>query len=199
MGDVIRSISVRLVLAGLLFALGNSPASAHDGNDIEAQAKTHLRLVLAMFSNKAPQPARKRHFKQPNTSFDKIIERASQRYGIRKAFIRAVVRCESNFDPLAVSRKNAKGLMQLVPATASGLGVDPDDLFNPKINIEAGTKYIRFLSDRYDGELKAVTAAYNAGPRRYEEGRRLPAETREYVRCVEKYFHRYSRQEESAR
>ena len=199
MGDVIRSISVRLVLAGMLLTMGNGPARAHDGNDIEAQAKTHLRMMLALFSKKATRMPRKRVFQLSEGSFDKIIERASQRHGIRKAFIRAVVKTESNFDPKAVSRKGAIGLMQVMPATALELGVDPAALFEPAVNIDTGTRYLRYLADRYSGRLDDVSAAYNAGPGRLESNRPLPAETKTYIQILKRNYRRYTQREEGTR
>lgn len=114
------------------------------------------------------------------------IAEAAQRFGVPVAWIRAVMSAESAGDPRAVSRKGAMGLMQIMPDTWSelraryGLGRDP---FEPRDNILAGTAYLREMYDRYGSP--GFLAAYNAGPRRYDEYlagvRTLPAETRAYV------------------
>ncbi|MCK1323563.1 lytic transglycosylase domain-containing protein [Bradyrhizobium sp. 156] len=114
------------------------------------------------------------------------IAEAAQRFGIPEAWIRAVMRVESRGDVRAISSKGAIGLMQIMPATWAalrarhGLGNDPHD---PRDNILAGAAYLREMHDRYGSP--GFLAAYNAGPRRYEEyratGRPLPDETRAYV------------------
>ena len=120
--------------------------------------------------------------------FGELIAEAAQRFALPAAWIRAVMKAESNGDPRAVSPKGAMGLMQIMPATWAGLrdrhrlGADPYDL---RDNIIAGAAYIRELYDRYGSP--GWIAAYNAGPGRYEEwlkGRPLPAETRAYVAAV---------------
>ena len=112
---------------------------------------------------------------------------AARRFGLPEAWIWAVMRVESNRDARAVSSAGARGLMQIMPATWTGLraryrfGRDP---FDPRDNIMAGAAYLREMHDRY-GNVTAMLAAYNAGPGRYDEhlsrGRPLPAETRAYL------------------
>lgn len=126
---------------------------------------------------------------------DAIIAEAAHRFGVPQAWIRAVIRAESDFDPHAVSSAGARGLMQLMPATYAelrarhGLGADP---FSPRDNIFAGAAYLRALHDRF-GE-PGVLAAYNAGPNRYAEhlrdGRPLPAETLAYEHRVRRLLAR---------
>jgi Transglycosylase SLT domain len=99
----------------------------------------------------------------------------------------ALVRAESNFDPLAISRAGAAGLTQLMPATASDLGVT--DVFDPGQNLDAGAGYLRAMLDRF-GSLTLALAAYNAGPSTVERYEGVPPyrETRDYVRKVTKWF-----------
>jgi len=120
-----------------------------------------------------------------------MIERTASRFGVDSGLVREVVRAESNFNPSAVSRAGAKGLMQLMDATARSLQVR--DAFDPQQNLSGGVRYLRDLLQRYDGNVKVALAAYNAGPGRVDrlgiatdsdfdrKAGELPAETRKYV------------------
>jgi soluble lytic murein transglycosylase-like protein len=120
--------------------------------------------------------------------YDPIIKAAARRYGVEEGLIKAVIKMESNFNPKAVSHTGARGLMQLMPSTASGLGVK--DSFDPEQNIMAGTRFLRELLDKYGGDLDATLAAYNWGPGNVDRNRGafLPRETREYLVKVKKYY-----------
>ncbi|MBI4001881.1 MAG: lytic transglycosylase domain-containing protein [Nitrospira defluvii] len=117
-----------------------------------------------------------------------VIARHSRAHRLHPALIRAVIKTESDFDPLAVSRAGAIGLMQLMPQTAVRLEVR--DSYNPDENIGGGTKYLRQLLDRFDGNLPLALAAYNAGEHAVERYQGLPpiAETRQYVKKVLRYY-----------
>jgi soluble lytic murein transglycosylase len=116
--------------------------------------------------------------------YQKEIQEASVRYGVDSALVAAVIRVESAFDPWAVSRKGAMGLMQLMPTTASVLGVR--DAFNPKQNIDGGVRHLRGLIDRFAGDIPLALAAYNAGeePVRWHRGIPPFPETQAYVRRI---------------
>jgi soluble lytic murein transglycosylase-like protein len=124
--------------------------------------------------------------------YDDLFERASHAYGLSPALIKAVVRTESNFKADAVSRKGARGLMQLMPKTAAQLGVR--DAFRPSENVLAGTRYLRSMLDRY-GDVRYALAAYNAGPTAVDRYGGIPPypETRQYVKRVMRYYRRYDR------
>jgi soluble lytic murein transglycosylase-like protein len=114
--------------------------------------------------------------------FEKHIVDASSRFGVDPNLIRAVILAESGGDPLAVSPRNARGLMQVLPSTGRELGVRrTDELFHPRTNIFLGTKYLSQLLVEFNGNLPKALAAYNAGPRIVYEGRPLPPETRSYI------------------
>ncbi len=126
--------------------------------------------------------------------FDAYIRGAAQRYQLPESLVRAVIHTESNYYPNAVSRAGAMGLMQLMPKTAKGLGVD--DPFDPRQNIYGGCRYLRLLANRYDGDMVLVAAAYNAGAGNVEKYGGVPPfeETRSYVRSVLRRYYAYERQ-----
>ena len=120
--------------------------------------------------------------------FRELVEAAAARFAMDADLIWSVIAVESNFDPKAVSRKNARGLMQLLPETAARLGVV--NIFDPKENIEGGTKYLHDLLLKYSGDLALALAAYNAGPEKVQLYGRVPpiAETVSYVRRVKQNY-----------
>ena len=117
----------------------------------------------------------------------------AKRYSLEASLVKAVIRAESNFDPMAVSPKGAMGLMQLMPDTARMHEVR--NAFDPAENIHGGVRHLRYLMDRYAGKLDLVLAAYNAGTKPVDECRGIPRipETEEYVRRV-RLFHGIYRQ-----
>jgi hypothetical protein len=126
--------------------------------------------------------------------YDDLMEAAALRYRIPVALVRAVVHAESNFDPTAVSPKGASGLMQLMPETAREMFVK--DIFEPRDNIEGGTRYLRVLANLYGGDMVKMVAAYNAGPEAVNRNGGIPPyeETQAYVRKVIALYFRYKEQ-----
>jgi hypothetical protein len=116
--------------------------------------------------------------------FATLIADAARIHGVAPEVVASVIAVESNFNPRAVSPRLARGLMQLMPDTATRFGVL--DVFDPKQNIDAGTRYLKELLTRYNDDLALALAAYNAGPDRVEQYRTVPPyrETRDYVRRV---------------
>ncbi|MFM9280709.1 lytic transglycosylase domain-containing protein [Paenibacillus jiagnxiensis] len=129
------------------------------------------------------------------TSFDSLISAASTKYGVPESLIKAVIDTESSFNPNAVSSAGAKGLMQLMDATAQGLGVS--DPFDPAENIDAGVRYLSYQLKRFGGQENMALAAYNAGPSKVERLgissdaelmsvlNLLPVETQNYVAKIQ--------------
>ncbi len=123
--------------------------------------------------------------------YDRHILRASIKYGLDFALLKAVIKAESNFDPSAVSPKGAEGLMQLMPQTSQLLNVK--NPFDPEENILAGTRYLRMLMDQFKNNIVFALAAYNAGPDAVAQYKGIPPfpETITYVKRVLAYFKDY--------
>lgn len=123
--------------------------------------------------------------------YEEVIRSASNRYGVDPNLVRAVIKVESNFNSQARSHKGAQGLMQLIPETARLHNVG--NVYDPDENIDGGVRHLRFLLDRYQGDLRLTLAAYNAGIKAVEKHGGIPpfAETREYVQRVLEYHRRY--------
>ena len=120
------------------------------------------------------------------------IWKASQRYSVDYNLVRAVIKAESNFNPNAVSRTGARGLMQLMPQTANLLQVS--DSFHPDQNIDGGVRYLRYLLNLFNDNLSLALAAYNAGENAVFRYRGVPPyqETQIYVQRVLRYFEKYN-------
>ncbi len=121
-------------------------------------------------------------------SMDAIFEEASKTYNVPLNLIKAVAKAESNFNPNAVSKAGAIGVMQLMPATARSLGVS--DPYDARQNIMGGTKYLRENLDRFNGDVSLALAAYNAGPNSVQKYGGIPPyqETQNYVKIVTSYM-----------
>ncbi|MFP4307359.1 MAG: lytic transglycosylase domain-containing protein [Desulfococcaceae bacterium] len=152
-------------------------SSGGEQNNLQASVECHLDLCEA-------DP----RLHRSATKFTEIIAGAAEEYGVEAELIRAIIHAESAFNPKAVSHRGARGLMQLMPATARFLGVR--NWFDPEQNIMAGTRYFRQLLDRVDGKVKLALAAYNAGMRNVKKYEGVPPfpVTRKYVKNVMDYY-----------
>ena len=127
------------------------------------------------------------------TRYDHLIRKASKLHGIDFELLKAVIRAESSFNPRAVSKAGALGLMQIMPFNLKRLKIK--DPFNPWQNIMGGTAYLKYLLKRFSGNLPFALAGYNAGPLRVEKHKGIPPirETRNYVRKVMKFYSYYQK------
>src|ERR1700680_1794145 len=162
------------------------PTAASDSGLSDSRAKR----VSSPFPRNAPNV--------PSVNLDEVVNSASGRYRLDPDLVNSVIKAESGFNARAVSPKGAQGLMQLMPGTASTLGVP--NAFDPQANVEGGTKYLRELLERYDFDLVKALAAYNAGPQRVEQFGGVPPyyETRAYVARIVKNFNKKKIAQEKA-
>ena len=123
-----------------------------------------------------------------------IIDTASTKYDVDSNLIKAVIAAESAGNPRAMSPKSAKGLMQLIDSTATAMGVK--DVWNPQQNVDGGSKYLKQLLDRFDGDVQLAVASYNAGPEAVAKHQGVPpyTETTNYVKRVLKYKSLFEKQ-----
>ncbi|HLJ84574.1 MAG TPA: lytic transglycosylase domain-containing protein [Candidatus Eremiobacteraceae bacterium] len=153
---------------------------------LEQKVAGALRELVAQSraAARSASPAGPTEARRSPTAFGGVIDAAAQRHELDPALLSAVIERESNYDPHAISKAGAMGLMQLMPDTARGLGVR--DPFDPAQNIEGGATYLRGLIDRYHGRLDIALAAYNAGPGAVDHYGGVPpyAETRAYVQGI---------------
>ncbi len=150
-----------------------------DPAQVESTAALHERKIPTIL------------IKREEILYGAIIEQASDRHQVDPALVKAIIMAESGFNSNAISKKGAKGLMQLMPKTAEALGVE--DSFNPEENIDAGVGYFRNLLNRFDGDIELALAAYNAGSRKVRKYRGVPPfrATKYYIKKVLKYYQTY--------
>lgn len=195
---------MRLDMMRSAFTIGDS-----DGGDSTPAPGRAVELILKSFAENGKNPVSLlsdgSNAVHPETSaapascaeltsdnwLDDVVSRASRRYGVEVGLIKAVIKAESNFNPNAVSPVGAQGLMQLMPATARGLGVT--DSFDPEQNVMAGTRFLKDLLGRYNGNIDKALAAYNWGPGNVDKKPHLmPRETREYLVKVKGYYNQFA-------
>ena len=136
------------------------------------------------------------HIKKVENLLHPIILQASNRYQVDSALVKAIILAESNYNPKAISKRGAKGLMQLMPNTAEALGVG--DSFNPEHNINAGVRYFKELMNQFNGDVKLALAAYNAGSGKVRKYQGVPPfkATQYYIKKVFEYHQYYKEKTE---
>ncbi len=194
-------ISVLLMLQICLLVWIARPAAAdiyryedNDGIIHFTDAPTDKRFKVFMRDLKKDKQLRtKLHLARSVNAadYDQIISKCATKYGVNPSLIKAVIQAESGYNPNAISRKGASGLMQLMPETARSLKVS--NSFDPKDNVEGGVRYLRFLLDTFRGDVSLAVAAYNAGLSKVAKYGGIPPynETRTYVNRVLSYMQTY--------
>jgi soluble lytic murein transglycosylase-like protein len=185
-----------LITGGFVPAInenGNSDGSEHEGlknpqtlvRQTPKEKDSKVKKERVRFSNRSIRGEK---------SFSPIIQNAASRHDIDPALVKAIIMAESDYNPRAVSKKGAKGLMQLMPVTARSLGVD--DAFNPEQNIHAGVRYFKSLLRQFDGDEKLALAAYNAGSRNVRHYKGIPPfkDTKRYLKKVYRYYEFYKKE-----
>ncbi len=172
----------------------SAAANANGVGSIVEEAESYFSMIERTTAKRPSKSATTVQVRQKpaHWPYHKTIRAASEDFHIPRFVIAAVVKCESDWNPKARSTAGARGLMQIMPSTASGeFGIASHRLWNPLVNVYVGTAYLRQLSDRYRGDWYSVLAAYNAGPSRVDGQRELPRETKRYQRCVANWASRY--------
>jgi hypothetical protein len=186
----VQTIGV-VALAGILVTVvGTSCAQADSYRLVETNGVVHLTNAptdpryRGLPSSSGTATGWLRMSETARGQYASEIREISSRHGVDATLVESVIRAESAFNPTAVSRSGARGLMQLMPKTALALGVR--DSFNPRENIEGGVRHLRYLLDRYPGNMALAVAAYNAGEGAVDAHRGIPpyAETQQYVQRV---------------
>jgi soluble lytic murein transglycosylase-like protein len=193
-------VRVAAPLAGVVLVASSSRADFYQYTDEEGvvhftNREKKGKLYARSSETTAANPGRAVSGTLGNVArFDEYIRQAATLYQIPEELVRAVIRVESGFDPRAVSRTNARGLMQLMPETAERMLVS--DVFDPRQNIFGGVRYLRVLANLFNGDIELTLAGYNAGENAVIHHGGIPPfeETRQYVVKVLQYYRYYREQ-----
>lgn len=165
-------------------AKAEATANPHTGRPNGRHSASAARPIEREVSEDPVAKRRQPKFWTVRTRFDSLIQSVAARHAVDPALVKAIVQAESAFDPNAVSPSGARGLMQVLPETASRFSVD--NLADPRQNLKAGVLYLKHLIKLFDGNIMMAVAAYNAGPNMVRHHRRVPpfGETRRYLSKV---------------
>ncbi len=178
----------------LLFGLSLFPSQVRESGFIPTPIvlkHSHSSTMVKPCVKTVPKHSDHMHSGPKETRYQPIILAASTKHQVDPALVKAIIKAESGYNPVAVSNKGAVGLMQLMPATADDLGVE--NRFDPKNNIDGGVKYLKQLLNRFEGDLELAIAAYNAGIGNVRKYAGVPPykATRYYVKKVLEYYRGY--------
>lgn len=188
-----KNIRVGLWVLVILSLLASAPVSADIYMYRDADGVMHFTNTPSSPEYRIYIRSRKPRFYTPANinKYDRIIKEAAHRHGVDFSLLKAIIQAESSFNPQAVSKKGARGLMQIMPQNFPSLNIK--DPFDPRQNIMGGTRYFRKLFDRYNGKLALTLSAYNAGPTLVDRYQRIPPipETERYVEKVMRFYRHY--------
>jgi soluble lytic murein transglycosylase-like protein len=164
------------------------------GNPLDVSLPTDLRSPEGETAASIAYNMLSNYKRKKERLFHPIILQEAKRYKIDPCLVKAIIMAESGYNPKAISKRGAKGLMQLMPSTAEALGVE--DIFNPKQNISGGIRYFKQLVKKFDGNVKLALAAYNAGSQKVRHYQGIPPykSTQFYIEKVFKYYELYKDQ-----
>jgi soluble lytic murein transglycosylase-like protein len=186
-----RTLYVLTIMAGFIFAI-SAPSSMADGSVHHAtNLSTPAQLVPKSMAEVRPtSPSQTASL----VELERAVTRAAQQHHVHPALLFAVMKAESSFNPVVVSKAGAVGLMQLVPETAMRHGVR--NLYDTNENVAGGARHLRYLLDRFHGNTRLALAAYNAGERKVDRYKQIPPykETRHYVQKVLSYYRDYRKE-----
>jgi hypothetical protein len=189
--------SARFLACGVVILMANSaPTALADGQVYEYVGSTGHGSLTNVPTNERVTAVRRKaqyHSGVADLELEQAVNRAAQQHHVQPALLLAVMKAESSFNPTAVSKAGAVGLMQLIPETAIRHGVH--NLYDANDNITGGAKHLRYLLDRFHGNIRLALAAYNAGERKVDRYRQIPPykETQDYVKRVLVYYRSYKK------
>jgi len=194
--EVIRFFFIFIMILGVsLVSIHNENKDAHIiDNTRDILQNAGFRSLTGKNSTTTFYDLRSKFRRKKERLFHPIILQVASRHDIDPALVKAIIMAESGYNPNAISKRGAKGLMQLMPSTAEALGVE--DVFNPEQNISGGVRYFKLLVNRFDGDVKLALAAYNAGSKivRHYQGVPPYKSTHYYIEKVFKYYELYKGQ-----
>jgi soluble lytic murein transglycosylase-like protein len=182
------SAQAGLIITGLLVVL-MAPTAVVD-SPVDAARGTSTPAPALSTPSAESRPPMRSHVPSP-AELERAVTRAAQQHRLHPALLLAVMKAESSFNPIVVSKAGAVGLMQLVPETAMRHGVR--HLYDTDENVAGGARHLRYLLDRFHGNTRLALAAYNAGERKVDRYKRIPPykETQHYVQKVLSYYRDY--------
>ncbi|THJ24107.1 MAG: lytic transglycosylase domain-containing protein [Nitrospira sp. CG24E] len=186
---LLMSLIVMPMALSVPFAQAGTPASGYDGpKDLGSRIDVTTGKSVAAVRHKA-----RYHRGLADLELEHAVNRAAQLHHVQPALLLAVIKAESSFNPIAISKAGAVGLMQLIPETAIRHGVR--NLYDTNDNIAGGAKHLRYLLDRFHGNTRLALAAYNAGERKVDHYGQIPPykETQDYVKKVLVYYRSYKK------